>query len=134
MQNKNMPFIVASIASLVIFLFLPFMSFGAFDASLWDVITEVGFDALATSGGIGDIAIIISLVGGVVAVVGGFINNKAFAKFGSAAGVIGIVVFFVALLMNDAPIEGILEIMGMGYWLGLIGFAISMGLANGIRD
>lgn len=130
MKNRNVPFIVASVASLVFMLFLPFMSYMGFDISLWDIITELGFDALTTSGGMGDIALIVSIAGGVVAVVGGIINKKMLAQWGSVAGVAGLVVLLIMMLMEEIPIE----VMGMGVWLSIIGFAISASLAKNIQE
>ena len=105
MQNKNVPFIVASAASLVIMLFLPFMSYMGLDISLWDIITELGFDALMTSGGVGDIALIVAIAGGVAAIVGGIINKKVIAQWGSVAGAAGLIVFVVLLFTEEVRIE-----------------------------
>ena len=134
MQNKNVPFVVASVASLVIMLFLPFMSYGGYGVSLWEIITEVGFDAIMTSGGIGDIALIVAMAGGVAAVVGGLMNKKVLAQWGSVAAAGGFIVFFIALIFAEVPFDAALELLGMGFWLSIVGFAISASLAKNIQE
>ncbi len=131
MNNKYLPCLIACVVALLGYLFLPFVSISAFgikvSMSLMEVISEGG----GLGDGPGTLPLLITLAGGVVGIVGSLLKKKDLALLGSIAGAAGVVWM---LLSAGADLGELLEYLGIGVWVGLIGFVVAAVLAGSIKD
>ncbi len=131
MNNKYLPCLIACVVALLGYLFLPFVSISTFgikvSMSLMDIISEGG----GLGDGDGTLPLLITLAGGVVGIVGSLLKKKGLALLGSIAGAAGVVWL---LLSAGADLGELLEYLGIGVWVGLIGFVAAAVLAGSIKD
>ncbi len=123
-KTKDMVIFIAAIVSVVAILFLPFISIMGQSISLVETLTagmDLGLDA-----GVGDFALLASIIGGAAAIFFGWKKDRKSTMIASIVGAAGIVIFVVVLQvsLSEAASFGMkisaFDILGLGVWLSLI--------------
>lgn len=131
-KTKDMVIFIAAIVSVAAILFLPFISFMGQSVSLLETFS-MGMDMGADTG-IGDIAIIASIIGGAAAIFFGWKKDRQKTLISSIVGAAGIVIFVVILQATFSEAAGMgmnisaFDILGLGVWLSLIAHVVNIVL------
>lgn len=120
--------LIVAAVTLIAFLFLPYISIGPKDANIVDLfdmglLDNLEFESVLT--------VILPIVAAIVIIVACFLNKEDLMFYSSIAGAVGLVLTFV--LSDGADIGDIIEVIGIGFWLALIGFAANIYLTFKMR-
>ncbi len=127
MNKKYVPFMCVSALAAIAWLFLPFVSYYGISFSLFEAIDELGLGE-----GFGTICMIAAIVGGVIGVIASFIQKKGLAVTGAWIGTLGVVGTLVSFMSEGAEIGELFEMLGMGVWIALVAYVVSIVLASKI--
>ena len=127
MNKKYVPFLCVSALAVIAWLFLPFVSYYGVEFNLFDAISELGMGE-----GFGTICMIAAIIGGVLGIIASFIQKKGLAVTGAWIGTLGVVGTLIALMSEGAEISELFEVLGIGVWIALVAYIVSIVLASKI--
>ena len=123
MKNNYIPAIIAAAFSIVAWLFFPFVEinilFVTESLSVVDLLFESG--VIIDLSEFDSILILSPVLAGALAVIGGFMKKKGLTLVSSIAGVAAIALIFFDFMDVGMEFSSITELMGAGFWCGLIG-------------
>ena len=131
MQKKFIIFLVIAAISMIAFLFMPLLDVFGAEASMMDLLTDAGIDAILDMKG--GFLLLIALVAGIAGIVGGALQNKGLASvisLGAVCELIFMVLYYMELAKWGAEFGDVLDIFGMGFWVSMITFVAAGSFAN----
>lgn len=119
-MKLRIPNLVAGAATLICFLFLPYVDFMGVSVSVIDLFGELGLLGW------------LPILAGIAIIIGSIIDNKMLMLVGS---IVGAAAMILDMFVSSSKMLGasIFDVLGFGFWLALVGFIVSIILAVTIK-
>ena len=129
-MQKNVVITIVAVVTLIAYLFLPFMSFMGESVNMLEMITESEGELFGSDAGI---YILLTIISAIAIIVGSVLKKN---KVGLIFSIVGTIVMlaFLGALGEAAGTTEIMELIGMGYWLALIGFIANIVISAAWKE
>ena len=119
-MKLRIPNLVAGAATLICFLFLPYVDFMGVSVSVIDLFGELGLLGW------------LPILAGIAIIIGSITDNKMLMLVGS---IVGAAAMILDMFVSSSKMLGasIFDVLGFGFWLALVGFIVSIILAVTIK-